>query len=114
MRPGVNLRRTLILFLMLRMIAAPFAVRPAPIKSPSSLNIIMRVCAWPAQKPSRNDGEGFLCRTPGMLPKFTSHGMNARPESLRVSGLLGGRFARSGQDPSLTTDQRRIIDSPRC
>ena len=89
MRPGVSLRRILILFFMLRMIAAPFAVRPAPIKSPSSLNVIMRVCAWPAQRLARLDGEGFLRRAPGARPRFSPPGSKSRPVAAPIKELLG-------------------------
>ena len=51
----VNATRTLVILLLtLRVLAAPLAMRPEPLKTPARYQLVARVCAWPAQRPQRS------------------------------------------------------------
>jgi hypothetical protein len=49
--PGMS--RILFSLLFLRVLAAPIALQPSTFKPPSNVSFIVRVCAWPAQRPQR-------------------------------------------------------------
>jgi hypothetical protein len=53
MFPLAGMMRTLIIFLILRVVAAPITVRPDPSNPSTNDRVIVRVCAWPAQRPQR-------------------------------------------------------------
>ena len=51
----VSMARTLVILLLtLRVLAAPLAMRPEPFRNPSNYRLVVRVCAWPAQRPQRS------------------------------------------------------------
>jgi len=53
MRLREVIERAVLYFLMLRMIAAPVALRPLSPTPRPSFHIVARVCAWPVQGPQR-------------------------------------------------------------
>src|SRR4051812_37740326 len=51
MRVFVRVLRTLvILLLILRVLAAPLAMRPVSYRTPSHYHLVARICAWPVQR----------------------------------------------------------------
>lgn len=53
MRPIEGFSRTLLLLLVLRMVAAPVALRPGSPSPRTGTTFVARVCAWPAARPQR-------------------------------------------------------------
>lgn len=66
MRPNASMTRTLFLFIVLRMVAAPVALRPDTPKTAINHGFIVRMCAWPAHRPGRtNTAEHLVSRRRG-------------------------------------------------
>jgi hypothetical protein len=53
MRLRLLIERAVLCLLMLRMIAAPLALRPESTAPRPNFHLVARVCAWPAQRPQR-------------------------------------------------------------
>ena len=111
MRPATGLLRTLIVLLILRVVAAPITARPDTARPPSQARFIVRVCAWPAQRPQRLTSASIL------LPRSGNNPRNVRfvsfPRSLdRADGsLIRARLSRlTHQD----TSSVHLSDCPRC
>jgi hypothetical protein len=114
MRSIAGLTRILISLLILRVLAAPIAARPDTPKPPSNDRFIVRVCAWPAQRPQRLTSASIL------RPSFRGSGRDAKanvipdsqaPPLRELSQSVLSRLAiMSDRD----TTAFRIVDSPRC
>ena len=114
MRPTAGILKVLTVLLMLRMIAAPVAVRPALATTNAHLNVIVRVCAWPAERAGRSSStivlrfcRGYPARYHGCGGRSRArHGMADSPHQERIGILdLARRRLRSTV---------HIPDSPRC
>jgi len=53
MHRGPGILRILVAFLILRIFAAPVAARPDAARSLNEHRFIVRICAWPVQRPER-------------------------------------------------------------
>jgi len=114
MHPIKSMTRILILLLVLRVLAAPIAARPDSYRPHSKAGFIVRVCAWPAQRPQRSNtsaisvpgygGRGYG----GNTARFA--GTTARTLAFLTRARLFHRVVLSFHDPS----SLRLIDSPRC
>jgi hypothetical protein len=66
MRLNGSMTRILFLLIVLRMLAAPVALRPDAPKAPIYHRFIVRMCAWPAHRPQRiNAAEHLVSRPDG-------------------------------------------------
>jgi hypothetical protein len=114
MRSKPGLTRIVISLLFLRVLAAPIAARPDTDRPPSTDRFIVRVCAWPAQRPQRSTSASLL------LPSFRGARRPDQGDWLAVSqaqasgspgrSILARRVALSFHD---TTAWRRL-DRLRC
>jgi hypothetical protein len=115
MHPISSMARILILLLLiLRFLAAPIAARPDSYRPHTKAGFIVRVCAWPAQRPHRSTA------CPISLPSYGglghdghTHGFWGTTARTRTSLILACLFHQvtwSWHHQS----ERRLVDSPRC
>jgi hypothetical protein len=103
--------RTLIVLLILRVVAAPITARPDAPTPLSQGRFIVRVCAWPAERPRRlAAGSDFSVR-PGNHERDPSPASPvlracAEPTRGRLSLLMASAL---GDRPPV-----RLSDCPRC
>lgn len=76
---GVQIKRAVLILLIVRVVAAPIALRPTP--NPTRSGVIVRICSWPAQQIRSTSGKltvGETSITPEMIlphagpPQFTT------------------------------------------
>jgi len=111
MRLSPLVTRILIALLILRVLAVPVAARPDSSPSPSAHRFIVRICAWPAQRPPRPNDVAILllgCRgpVPGPRPFAFWAASLADPDRPPLSRLASSSVRQSTAN--------RIIDGPRC
>jgi hypothetical protein len=109
-----SVTRILTLLLVLRVLAAPIAARPDSYRPHPKSGFIVRVCAWPAQRPQHSNAS--VMSVPdyggrghgGNTARFP--GTSARALSFLTRARVFHRVVLSFHDPG----SYRIIDSPRC
>ena len=111
MQSLAGMTRTVVVLIILRMIAAPVAMRPDAPTAASNHRFVVRVCTWPVPRPLRQASQLVL---PGSAPddRKTMTGQPPRP------GLVD-RLTRSRvTERTPVADSRRasvhLSDCPRC
>lgn len=98
-------RRVVLLLLIAKVVAAPFALRPAPANYPSHIRVVVRICAWPVHQ------TGF---TSPELTEGGELGIETRlpcEDSLR---LAAPSFTLDDGSSFMDDYTRRAIARPRC
>jgi hypothetical protein len=108
------LRILTIVLLVLRVLAAPITTRPANYRPGAKAGFIVRICAWPAQRPHRAT-ESLIAASRDFGPghRAPKRGFRGTMRLARTSPILGRVFHQvnwSGGELSA----RRRLDSPRC
>src|SRR3954447_10149428 len=93
-----GMARCLILLLVLRMIAAPLALRPGSPASGSNSHYIVRVCAWPAQRLQRTPPVALILRRHLGGDPGADHDPDFRPRHHDPCPLTRTSPRRNGQD----------------
>lgn len=108
--------RILIVLLALRVVDAPIAARPDPPRPPSHSRFVVRVCAWPAQRPQRVTAPAIRTRewhpaedesVAYLIPPAGRRGRGA----VTASAVLLRRLACRGTDHDTAV---HLSDCPRC
>ncbi len=114
MHPLKRMTRILILLLILRVLAAPIAARPDSYRPHPKAGFIVRVCAWPAQRPQHSNGSAMRVPDDGGHGHGGNNaafpGTSARALAFLTRARLFHRVVLSFHDPG----SYRPIDSPRC
>ncbi len=100
--------------LVMRVVAAPIAARPLAAGIQTKTGFVVRVCAWPIQRPQRSTSASLVLRGPGG-PHRETFAANGQARSLGLdtpsnpfrSAFGIGRFIH---DPR----SHRRLDRPRC
>src|SRR3954468_16177032 len=111
MRVSPLMTRILIALLTLRVLAAPVAARPDTPHSPSAHRFIVRICAWPAQRPQRATAVAIL------LPGSRGTVPDPRTAAIRATTLRDlsrSALSRLAAPSVRDATAHRVIDSPRC
>lgn len=105
--------KILSILLITRMIAAPIALRPDSSTPCANYHLVMRVCAWPAQRPQRSPTSSEILIRSRIVASGVPDGDSARARP--NNGLDGGAIPplRAGRSNHVHADSAAIT-SLRC